>query len=110
PLELRAGGRRVDLVLLPDSLALRRAAWTRLPAEGGSSTRRTDLRSGRAGRGQTPEGRPLATGTQPPGTGSRRDGRGRRQAQQVEHATRTEGTRLVREAGALAFAKLPACR
>ena len=91
-------GRRslLDAVLLPNPLALRRAAGTRPPAQRRRRARRAMQRGARPPRAAAWQRRPLAAPEPAPWSGALRVGGGRGQAQSVEHSSRTARAALGR--------------
>ena len=89
------GRHRLDALRLPDLVALRRAAGTRVPAPSRRDAGRARGRGDRAGRVEARRRRPVAAREPVPRHDAGRDGRGRGPAEPVEHAARLTGVGLV---------------
>ena len=87
---------RLHPVLVPDLVALRRAARARVPARRRRRAGRQGGRGGRPRAAQARRGRPMGARAHLPGHGVRDDGRRRRQPQPLEHAARDAGPALGR--------------
>ena len=89
------GRHRLDAIFLPDLVALRRAAGTRVPEPSRRGAGRARGRGNRNGRVEARRRRPVAARSPAPGHDGGRVGRGREPGEPVEHAACLTGAGLV---------------